>query len=163
MYADFIGAWNKCRNSFLENEFQKQWNNLLTNFPIAKAYLERALGTNVISWALCYTYRSFNAGIQSTQRVEGYNALIKKSVSKSTTLFELDIQIQLQLDKEEQFERQEEQIVQNPTVGLPNIINRYFKKIDIIVKKYLTPRILKIQHQQMNESLLYHIKKIENW
>ena len=74
----------------------------------------------------------------------------------------MDTQIQLQLDKEEQFELQE-QINQNPTIGLPNIINRYFKQIDIIIKKYLTPRILKMQHQQMNESLLYRVRKIENW
>ena len=163
IYIDFIKAWNKCRNSFSESEFHKQWNDLLANFPIAKGYLERVLGTNVTSWALCYTHQSFNAGIQSTQRVESYNALIKKSVSRNTTLFELDIQIQLQLDKEEQFERQEEQIEQNPTIGLPNIIDRYFKQINNIIKKYLTPRILKIQHQQINESLLYRIRRIENW
>src|SRR6266511_1437766 len=136
IYIDFIKAWNKCRNSFSESEFHKQWNDLLANFPIAKGYLKRVLGTNVTSWALCYTHQSFNAGIQSTQRVESYNALIKKSVSRNTTLFELDIQIQLQLDKEEQFERQEEQIEQNPTIGLPNIIDRYFKQINNIIKNY---------------------------
>ncbi|CAB5370180.1 unnamed protein product [Rhizophagus irregularis] len=89
--------------------------------------------------ALCFTHRSFNAGVQSTQRVENYNALIKKSVGRSTTLYELDTQIQLQLDKEEKFERLEEQINQNPRV------------------------VLKMQRRQMNESLLYHVKKIENW
>ncbi len=41
------------------------------------------------NWALCFIHRSFNAGIQSTQRIEGYNALIKQSVNKSITLFEL--------------------------------------------------------------------------
>ncbi len=162
-YIDFIKEWNKCRNSFSENEFQKQWHNLLINYPIAKKYLERTLGVDVTGWALCFTHRLFNAGIQSTQRVESYNSLIKKSVKSSTTLFELDTQIQLQLDKEEQFERQEEQNNQNPTVSLPNIISRYFNQINIVIKKYLTPRVLKMQHQQMNESLLYRASKIENW
>ncbi|PKY59971.1 hypothetical protein RhiirA4_430790 [Rhizophagus irregularis] len=74
-----------------------------------------------------------------------------------------DIQIQLQLDKEEKFERLEEQVNQNPTVGLPNVIERYFKHIDGIIKKYLTPQVLKIQRHQMNKSLLYRVKKIENW
>ncbi|CAG8625818.1 3860_t:CDS:2, partial [Diversispora eburnea] len=101
--------------------------------------------------------------IQSTQCVESYNVLIKKSVNSSTTLFKLDTQIQLQLNKEEQFERQEEQINKNPTVSLPNVIRRYFKRIDSIIKKYLTPRVLKMQHCQMNKSLLYRVKKIENW
>jgi len=70
----------------------------------------------------------------------------------------LDTQIQLQLDKEEAYERQE-QINNNPTVGLPNIADRYFKRINMIIKKYLTPRLLKMQHRQMNESLLYRVKK----
>jgi hypothetical protein len=95
--------------------------------------------------------------------VESYNALIKKSVRSSTTLYELDTQIQLQLDKEEQYEWLKEQTNQNPTVGLPNVIGRYFKRIDDIVKKYLTPQVLKMQRHQMNESLLYRVKKIENW
>ncbi|EXX75363.1 hypothetical protein RirG_042560 [Rhizophagus irregularis DAOM 197198w] len=73
------------------------------------------------------------------------------------------MQIQLQLDKEEQFERLEEQSHKNPTVGLPNIVNRFFKRIDVIIKKYLTPRVLKIQHSQMNESLLYRTKRIKDW
>ena len=89
--------------------------------------------------------------------------MIKKSVGSSTTLYELDTQIQLQLDKEERFERLEEQVNQNPTVGLPNIIERYFKRIDSIIKKYLTPQVLKTQRRQMNESLLYRVKKVENW
>ena len=162
-FNDFVKEWNKCRNSFSENEFQKRWHELLAKYPQARKYLERALGTDVTSWALCFTHRSFNAGIQSTQRVESYNALIKKSVRGSTTLFELDIQIQSQLDKEEKFERQEEQANQNPTVGLPSVAGRYFKRIDNNIKKYLTPRVLKMQRRQMSESLLYRVKKVEDW
>ncbi|CAB5183193.1 unnamed protein product [Rhizophagus irregularis] len=161
-YSDFIKEWNKCRNSFSEKEFQRRWYGLLKNYPEAQKYLERALGTDMTSWALCFTHRSFNAGVQSTQYVKSYNVLIKKSVGSSTTLYELNIQIQLQLDKEEKFERLEEQVNQNPTVGLPNVIERYFKRIDGIIKKYLIPQVLKIQRRQMNKSLLYRVKKIEN-
>lgn len=161
-YSSFIKAWNKCRNSFSENEFKSRWRDLLTNYPEARKYLERTLGVDVTSWALCYTHRSFNGGIQSTQRVESYNSLIKRTVRSSMTLYELDTQIQLQLDREEAYERRE-QINQNPTIGLPNIVDRYFKRINIIIKKYLTPRLLKMQHHQMNESLLYRVRKIENW
>ena len=89
--------------------------------------------------------------------------MIKKSVRNSTTLYELDTQIQLRLDREEQFERLEEQTNQNPTVGLPNVIGRYFKRIDNVIKKFLTPQVLKMQRCQMNESLLYRVKKIESW
>jgi len=57
----------------------------------------------------------------------------------------------------------EEQIHQNPTVGLPNIIDRFFKRVDMMLKKYLTPRVLKMQRYQMSESLLYRTRKVENW
>src|SRR5277367_5618593 len=162
-YNDFVKEWNQCRNSFSEEEFRIRWRVLLAHYSEARKYLERALGTDVTNWALCFTHRSFNAGIQSTQHVKSYNALIKKSVKSSTTLYELDIQIQLQLDKEEQFERLQEQSNQNPTVGLPNVIGRYFRRIDSVVKKYLTPQVLKMQRRQMNESLLYRVKNIKNW
>src|SRR3954449_3086773 len=115
----------------------------MVNYQEAQNYLERTLGIDVTNWALCFTHRSFNAGIQSTQQVKSYNVLIKKSVRSSTILYELDTQIQLQLDKEEQYERLKEQTNQNSTVGLPNVIKRYFKRIDSIVKKYLTPQVLK--------------------
>lgn len=161
-YNEFVKEWNKCRNSFSENEFQRRWHKLLADYPAARKYLTHTLGQIVTSWALCHTSRSFNAGTQSTQRVEGYNSLIKRSIKSSSTLFELDMHIQSLLDKEEQFERHE-QSNQNPTVGLPNIVGRYFKKVDIVIKKFLTPRVLKMQHVQMNESLLYRANKVENW
>ncbi|CAB4429888.1 unnamed protein product [Rhizophagus irregularis] len=52
-YNDFIKEWNKCQNSFSEEEFQKWWHELLTNYPEAQKYLECALGTDVTGWALC--------------------------------------------------------------------------------------------------------------
>ncbi|CAB4425441.1 unnamed protein product [Rhizophagus irregularis] len=69
-YSDFIVEWNKCRNSFSEDEFENRWQNLLINFSAVQKYIKRALGTDVTNWALCYTHRSFNAGIQSTSCVE---------------------------------------------------------------------------------------------
>ena len=161
-YNNFVKAWNEYRNSFSESEFQKQWHELLASYPAARKYLKRALGQIVTSWALCHTNRSFNAGIQSTQRVESYNSLVKRSVKSSATLFELDTHIQSLLDKEEQF-KWHEQSSQNPTVGLPNVVRRYFKRIDTIIKKFLTSHVLKMQHSQMNESLLYRANKVENW
>ena len=76
-YNNFVKAWNVCQNSFTENEFQKRWHELLAGYPAARKYLKRALGQVITSWALCHTNQSFNAGIQSTQRVKGYNLLVK--------------------------------------------------------------------------------------
>jgi len=72
-----VKAWNECRNFFSESEFQKRWHELLAGYPAARKYLKYTLEKVVTRWALCYTNRSFNAGIQFTQRVEDYNSLVK--------------------------------------------------------------------------------------
>ncbi|CAG8856024.1 30465_t:CDS:1, partial [Gigaspora margarita] len=43
--------------------------------------LNRALYNEKKYWALCYVSKVFTAGMQSTQRVEGQNAIIKNSVN----------------------------------------------------------------------------------
>ncbi|POG57621.1 hypothetical protein GLOIN_2v1489218 [Rhizophagus irregularis DAOM 181602=DAOM 197198] len=109
-YNKFVKAWNKCQNFFSEYKFQKRWRELLTGFLAAKKYLKRALRQVVTSWALCHTSRSFNAGIQSIQRIEDYNSLIKRLVKSSATLFELDTHIQSLLNKEENLNSMNNQI-----------------------------------------------------
>ncbi|CAG8696555.1 3603_t:CDS:2, partial [Rhizophagus irregularis] len=127
-----IPSWNKCQNFFSEYKFQKRWRELLTGFLAAKKYLKRALRQVVTSWALCHTSRSFNAGIQSIQRIEDYNSLIKRLVKSSATLFELDTHIQSLLNKEENL----------------NSMNNQIK-----IQQWM-------QHNQMNKSLLYRANRI---
>ena len=55
-YNDFIKVWNKCCNSFSEKEFYKQWYDLFAKYLTAQKYLERVLGVDVSSWALCFTH-----------------------------------------------------------------------------------------------------------
>ncbi|CAG8776179.1 16239_t:CDS:1, partial [Gigaspora rosea] len=40
-------------------------------------------------WALCYISRVFTTRMQSTQRIEGQNAIIKSSVNSNTSLINL--------------------------------------------------------------------------
>ncbi|RGB27739.1 hypothetical protein C1646_673756 [Rhizophagus diaphanus] len=69
--------------------------------------------------AICLFWR--DQKVMKTDAAKTYDKLIKMQREehgwRSTTLYELNIQIQLQLDKEEKFERLEEQVNQNPTVG----------------------------------------------
>ncbi|CAG8777915.1 3883_t:CDS:2 [Cetraspora pellucida] len=44
---------------------------------------------SAIESVLAFTHRFFNCGIQSTQRVEVYNAILKKSLNGTTTLMEV--------------------------------------------------------------------------
>ncbi|CAG8739868.1 14517_t:CDS:2, partial [Dentiscutata erythropus] len=60
-YADFIRDFYLAHNSLSENE----------------------------SWACAYTFRTFTGGMQSTQRVEGLNNLIKTAINSSSTLLQV--------------------------------------------------------------------------
>ncbi|CAG8721215.1 20086_t:CDS:2 [Gigaspora rosea] len=48
-----------------------------------------ALGSQKQKWALCYTSCVFTAGMQTMQRVEGQNAIIKSTVNSHTSVLEL--------------------------------------------------------------------------
>ncbi|CAG8856503.1 45954_t:CDS:2, partial [Gigaspora margarita] len=75
----------------LKGKLHEEYLDFIAIWNKTQKYLECALGIDVTSWVLCYTHRSFN-----------------------------NVQIQLQLNIEDQYEYKK-QINQNPTVGLPNI------------------------------------------
>ncbi|CAG8451332.1 1561_t:CDS:2 [Racocetra fulgida] len=93
--------------------------------------------------------------LQTTQRIESYNSLIKKHVNGTTSLFELINTIEKLLVKEGRYQRF------NEVVGvLPNIYNeeyytRYFKAVDKSCQKFLMTAVLKIQRREINCSIYY--------
>ncbi|PKY32229.1 hypothetical protein RhiirB3_393890 [Rhizophagus irregularis] len=74
--------------------------------------------------------------VESTQRVESINSVIKKLVDRGTLLKELVTAIECELDKESQYTRMNDYYESNPSANL-----------------LLIP--LSIQRAQMNQSLLY--------
>ncbi|CAG8744999.1 9054_t:CDS:2, partial [Racocetra fulgida] len=115
-------------------------------FEVVKRRTQKNKGSDIIYRTLEYKHSGEHKAKKKADteenrehEIESYNSLIKRSVKTSTTLYKLDVQIQLQLDREEQFEYND-QINQNLTVGLPNIIDRYFSQINVSLKNYLTPR-----------------------
>ncbi|CAG8696829.1 4267_t:CDS:10, partial [Funneliformis caledonium] len=91
----FFAAFCYARNSRVESIFEERWATLLQEYPDATSYLE--------AWVLCFTHRAFNAGIQSTQRIESYNSIIKNNVNGSSSLTELEHTIERLLAKESKF------------------------------------------------------------
>ncbi|CAG8676923.1 7231_t:CDS:2, partial [Cetraspora pellucida] len=153
----------RSQNSLFEVDFEHCWAEFvefLNPFPKASRYALETLYSTRCSWAICYTQTRFTAGIQSTQRVEGMNAIIKKEVSHSSTLLHLIDAIQNRLDEEARYARISKQKNTNPSVGLPHIANRYFPAINSLIQKYLTPHILSFQREQLSESFLYDASEI---
>jgi hypothetical protein len=81
------------------------------------------------AWALCFTHRAFNAGVQTTQRVESYNAIIKNNVNETTSLLELGRAIERLLAKESHFMHFNETVGMLPASQAEDYYDIYFKKV----------------------------------
>ncbi|CAG8630529.1 7216_t:CDS:2, partial [Cetraspora pellucida] len=102
---------------------------ILQNYPDSASYLKKQLYPCRKTWVLCFTHRSFNAGVQTTQRVESYNNVIKKHVSGALSLFELSNTIERLLIKEDQYQHFNEVAGVLPNVYNEDYYSRYFKAI----------------------------------
>ena len=86
----FSKAFYLCRNTLSTELFEQHWNSMIREFPECERYMTRALYANQISWAKAYTPFQFNGGIQSTQGVESFNAIIKRAVNSASTLCDVE-------------------------------------------------------------------------
>src|SRR6266498_3234255 len=64
-------------NSLCHKKFEIEWKALINEFPACEQYLTRVLYSCKHSWASYAVNRNFTAGIQSTQRAEVTNKIIK--------------------------------------------------------------------------------------
>ncbi|PKC06303.1 hypothetical protein RhiirA5_419745 [Rhizophagus irregularis] len=72
MVATASSTWTTTKH-----HFYLKWAALLQKYDDAANYLHRYLYKCREAWALCFTHCAFNAGMQSTQRVESYNGIIQ--------------------------------------------------------------------------------------
>ncbi|CAG8548192.1 6837_t:CDS:2, partial [Dentiscutata heterogama] len=112
-----------------EEDFNRRWLRLLNKYSQIQNYFNRTLqGT----------------GIQSTQRVEVMNRLIKDGIRYTLSLRSLHEHIQNLLD--------------NEAHQMLSVVESLFLQVSNILKLYLTPYILAIQLQQIAGSLLYRAR-----
>jgi hypothetical protein len=154
MINNFVGDFYHMRNSYTLCQFESRYNEMLTKYEPCRSYLEK-LYQNRESWARCFIGKVFTAGVESTQRVESMNGVLKKHLDRGTLLKELVKEIEKELDKESYYSRLNDYYGSNPTIGLPSIYNTLFKDIDSILKEYLAPIPLSLQRAQMKQALLY--------
>ncbi|RIB21559.1 hypothetical protein C2G38_2176301 [Gigaspora rosea] len=146
---------DETKDTRVEITFEKRWNELLHKYPDASSYLQYQLYKYRESWVLCFTHRAFNAGVQSTQRVECYNGIIKSQVNGQSNLLELENNIKKLLEKTSHFTRLNESIGQLPVNRKESYYSKYFNKVDISCQKFLTLAILKLQRDEINRSIHY--------
>jgi len=156
----FIARFYNVRNSRVEQLFEERWSKLLMDFPEAARYLQRQLYPAREAWALCFTHQAFNAGIQSTQRVESYNAIFKDSLSAVSSLVDVEKTIERFLAKESRYQRVNEVKGQLPTMKNEDYYQRYFQTIDETCQRFLTSAVLKLQRCEMNRSGHYRASQV---
>lgn len=124
-----------------------------------QSYMAKALYPNHSSWVKSYLPFQFNGGIQSTQSVESFNAIIKKAVNRPSTLCDVGKAI----DKRHKNESKYCQLVDlkafQTTVGIPHLSLQFFSNINAILVHFLTPLVLSWQRFQIFQSLLMKV----NW
>ncbi|CAG8553558.1 6768_t:CDS:2, partial [Rhizophagus irregularis] len=128
---------------------------MLTKYEPCRTYLEKKLYPSRESWARYAIGKVFTAGVESTQRVESINGVLKKHLDRGTLLKELVREVERKLDKESYYKRLNDYYGSNPTIGLPSAYNSIFKDIDSILKECLAPIPLSLQRAQMKQALLY--------
>ncbi|CAG8658331.1 8607_t:CDS:2, partial [Scutellospora calospora] len=101
---------------------------LLNEYDDATNYMQYYLYQCWETWALCFTHCAFNAGIQSMQRVESYNRIIKENINRNSSLLELEDAIERLIVKESQFVKFNEAVGELPASWDEDYHDHYFKK-----------------------------------
>jgi len=151
------------RNSLCHKTFEIKWNALINEFPACEQYLTRVLYSCKSSWACYAINQNFTAVIQSTQRVESTNKIIKDRLNRSSCLTDVVKEVQRIFDQQSKKAILNECKNEIPTRGIPSIMDEYFPELDKILREYLTPQILQKQRDQMAQSLCYDVELIEDW
>lgn len=168
-YQEWLSDFYLARNAFQERLFEQHWNGMqekwhhhLQRYPKATKYITKTLYSTRKLWAAAFTKHHFTAGLQSTSRVEGCNALVKKFVNSSCTLVEFISGFQDFLEEEKQRVRYEKWVEMLPEALKDSLAAGVFKEIDCVLARFLTPPILKMQRFFINRSFYYIVEKVDD-
>ncbi|CAG8832579.1 6801_t:CDS:2, partial [Gigaspora margarita] len=119
----------------------------------------KKLYTNRSSWAQTYILFQFNADIQSTQSIESFNNIIKKFLNSSSTLCELEEEMNKKHEQKSRYCKLVDIKAQYTTIGLLHISSQFFSTVDNVLISFLTLHILFSQRFQVSHSFTYKGQK----
>ena len=154
-YEKFLQDFYLCRNSLVQKTFNDRFSKLMEDYSQGRSYLE-GLYASKEYWAHSYTSFKFTGGMIASSRVESVNACIKRLLFNSNiSLCELMHEIHKLLneyDKKNQYQHWKHAI---PSIKNLEHTNFLFSEVDKCCQKFLTPVILKMQRDEINQSLYY--------
>jgi hypothetical protein len=157
-YKNFEKAFLQARNCLSITKFERLWNALVVEFSQACDYLN-FLYQSKTSWAKAYTSKVFTAGIQSTSRTEGYNAVLKKQITSSASLCDLAKVLDGRSQAEQLQAAFKHWQISTTTYKAPFVATQLFSQIYEMFKQYVSPFYLVQVEQQMAEAMLYKAEK----
>jgi len=160
-YSQFLSEFYNARNSLSQERFEHLFLELIEKYKQISNYLNKLYNSKTY-WAFCYTSTIFTAATQTTSRVEGLNAVLKKElINSNTSLIHLNKTINRRHQEEE---RQKEYSFWKSVI--PCIINLQtanflFPAVEAIIKNYLTDSLYNLQVQEINQSVYYRCEQFE--
>ncbi|CAB5367005.1 unnamed protein product [Rhizophagus irregularis] len=144
-----------------QKEIDSRW--LIEEYPQSKRYLE-GLYESRDYWAHSYTSFKFTGGMIASSRVESVNSCIKRMLFNSdVSLCELMNEIYKLLDKQDKKNRYQYWKLAIPSVKNQEQANFLFTRVDKSCQRFLTPAILKLQRDEINQSVYYVANLVEQW
>ncbi|CAG8605704.1 19720_t:CDS:2, partial [Racocetra fulgida] len=145
-----------------ESIFKMRFKNLMDEYPTVSSYLQKLFSIKE-SWVCTYTFKIFNGEMQSTQRVEGLNHIIKTAISSSSLLLQVMDAIHQRIEREDlnqQFNLwTQKRINYNDHIILSTVYSQIVQQIN----KYLTPNLAIEQQKQIIQSTLYRAHIFKMW
>ena len=161
LYEKFLEDFYRYRNSLVKEIFESRFVKLIENYPQGRTYLE-GLYESKSYWAHSYTSFKFTGGMIASSRVKSVNACIKKMLFNSNVSFcDLMNEIHKLLDEQDKKNRYQYWKLAIPSVKNQEHANFLFTGIDKSCKNFLTSAILKLQRDEINQSLYYSANLIE--
>jgi hypothetical protein len=97
----------------------------------------------------------FNGGIQSTQSVESFNGIIKRSLNSASTLCDIAQAIDKRHQEEFTYCQLTDLKAKYIPIGLPHLSSQFFTSVDTIIVEFLSPFILSLQRFQISQCFTY--------
>ena len=162
-YEKFIQNFYHCRNSLVQSTFSNRFSKLMEDYPQSRRYLE-GLYESKEYWSHSYTSFKFTGGMIASSRVESVNSCIKRMLFNSdVSLCGLMDEIHKLLDEQDKNNRYQYWKLAIPSVKNQEKTNFLFTEVDKCCQNFLTPAVLKLQRDEINQSLYYSANLVEQW
>src|SRR6185436_12007449 len=162
-YREFVKDFYITRNALIPEIFERKWIQLIEKYNQSEVvrYLQRTLYSSKRAWARAYTATVFTAGIQTTSRIESYNAQIKRFILNSNvSLLELAEALERSMNEESKRAKYKYWKTLFPSTSSATLSQTLFPKLDETLCHFLTPTMLKVQCAEIKNCLNYQASAI---